>query len=187
MKSKSFYTRAGDHGLTGSLVEGRISKADLKIETLGSVDEVNSALGVARSLCHNEGVCTLVLQIQRELYSLMSEIAASPDHAERFQKITTERVTWLEEQVDEITQKVNVPKEFIVPGDYPSSAAFDLARTTVRRAERRAVQLMDEGGLKNAEILRYLNRLSSLCFILEIYEIQQEGAKGPTYSKSAQG
>lgn len=181
---KSFYTRKGDQGDTGTLTEGRLPKSDIKIDTLGTIDEANAALGLARSLCGAEVVCEVVLQVQRELYRLLSEVAASPENAERFLSITAEKVDWLEKQVDEFTQLIELPKEFIVPGDNPAGAAFDLARTIARRAERRAVQMAQDNMLPNKEILRFLNRLSSLCFVLEVYVVQKSESKPITLAKS---
>ena len=171
-----FYTRRGDEGVTGLLGEQRVPKDDLRIEAFGAVDEANAALGLARSLCHSPEAGPMILQVQRDLYGLMGELASTPENAARFRTIDASRVEWLESQVDSLSHLVKVPKEFIVPGDKVESAFLDLARTVVRRAERRVVSLYQSGGFENAELLRYLNRLSSLCFLLELREIQFSGS-----------
>lgn len=179
----SFYTKSGDDGYTRILGEGRLPKYDLRLDAVGSVDEANSALGLARSFTENLHTKEIILQAQRDLYHLMAEVAATPENAVHFRKIDAVRVTWLEEQTDGIGRNVTVPKEFITPGDFPSAAAIDLARTVVRRAERSVAQLLHQGDVENVELLRYLNRLSSLCYILELAEFQNHVSQGPTLAK----
>lgn len=165
-----FYTAAGDEGYTWLLGEGRVAKEDLRLETLGTLDETNSALGLARAHARSPEGQELLLQVQRDLYGLMAEVGATPENASRFRAITAEKVAWLESQVDALTAIVKIPREFIVPGDTVEGAFMDLARTTVRRAERRISALLHSGGVSNPELLRYINRLSSLCFVLELRE-----------------
>ena len=105
----------------------------------------------------------------------MSEVAATPENADKFKGIDADRVTWLEEQAEIVSNIVVMPKEFILPGDTPSGAALSLARAVVRRAERRVTELFTLKELENPELLRYLNRLSSLCFLLELLENQTAG------------
>ncbi len=165
-----FYTRGGDDGYTGLLGPGRIAKEDARMEALGAVDEANAALGVVRSLARSvEGTDTL-LHIQRDLYGLMAELASPPATAARFRSIDVERVKWLEGQVDALAVLVEVPKEFIIPGDTVEGAFTDMARAVVRRAERRVADLLHRGEISNPELLHYMNRLSSFCFLLELQE-----------------
>jgi len=169
------YTRAGDQGSTGLLGEGRVPKYDLRIEALGALDEATAALGLARaSTCAPQSEA-LILQAQRDLYSLMAEVGATPENAATFRSIDAARVEWLETQTDALGESTPMPREFIIPGENPASAALSLARTVVRRAERRVVELFHQGGLENPHLLAYLNRLSSLCFMLELFENQQGG------------
>jgi len=169
------YTRSGDDGQTGILGEGRLPKYHPRMETLGALDEASAALGLARSLVRSPRTGSLLLETQRDLYALMTEAAATPETASRFQKLKEERVQWLEAQTDALEAEVQLPKEFILPGDSASGAALSLARTVVRRAERRVAELLDSGELDNPVLLHYLNRLSSLCFVLELYENQSAG------------
>jgi len=170
-----FYTRTGDNGNTGQLGEGRLPKYHPRIEALGTLDEASAALGLARSLCQAPQTKPILMDVQRDLYALMAEIAATPENVERFRSLGQPRVDWLESQVESLTESVPLPAEFILPGDSLSSAALSLARTIVRRAERRVAELLDTGEISNQVLLQYLNRLSSLCFVLELLENQVSG------------
>lgn len=184
MSTNRFYTGKGDDGTTGLLGEGRVSKTDARMEALGALDETSAALGLARSLSEDGMTSGLVMRIQRELYQLMAEVAATPENAERFRGIGAENVAWIEEQADRLSAQVDLPREFIVPGDTPLAAAFSLARTVCRRAERRVVALRDAGGLPNPHLLSYLNRLSSFCFVLELHAVQAGGKGIPTFARN---
>lgn len=170
-----FYTRTGDEGSTGLLGEGRVPKFDLRIEALGALDEATAALGLARAMAAAPQIGPLLLDVQRDLYHLMAEVGATPENAEKFRKIDENQVRWLEEQTDALEKMVELPREFILPGETPSSAALALARTVTRRAERRVVELFHARGVSNPALLAYLNRLSSLCFVLELLENQAGG------------
>jgi cob(I)alamin adenosyltransferase len=171
----SFYTRKGDDGYTGLLGEGRLPKYHPRPEAVGAVDEATSALGMARASCRAPQIAPVIIEIQRDLYLLMAELAATPEEAEKFRAIQDERVSWLEGQIDALSRSVSLPKEFILPGDTAGGAALDLARTAVRRAERRVAELHHLKEITNPSLLTYLNRLSSLCFVLELLENQHAG------------
>jgi cob(I)alamin adenosyltransferase len=180
----SFYTTKGDDGTTGLLGEGRVPKYHARMEAVGALDEASAALGLARAQCSAPQTAPILIEVQRDLYKLMAEVAATPENAERFRFIDAARVTWLEEQTDELSSIVEMPKQFILPGDTLGGAALSLARAIVRRAERRVVNLFDDEEVGNADLQRYLNRLSSLCFVLELLENQHAGKK-TTLAKSA--
>jgi cob(I)alamin adenosyltransferase len=165
------YTKTGDDGTSGLLGKGRFPKNHPRFDAIGDVDEANAAFGVARAHSKRKETKEIILSIQRDLYRLMSELASTPDNDERFQYINKDHTTWIEEQISKIGNYVTIPKEFIVPGDTQAGSYLDLARTVVRRAERRICSLFQTGELKNIEILHYINRLSSLCYILELWEI----------------
>jgi cob(I)alamin adenosyltransferase len=171
----SFFTRKGDDGYTGLLGEGRVPKDHPRPEAVGAVDEASSALGLARAACSAPEIAPLVLEVQRHLYLLMAELAATPEEAGKFRAIDAGKVDWLERQIDLVSKQVEVPSEFILPGDSAGGAALDLARTVVRRAERRVAALYHAQEISNPELLNYLNRLSSLCFVLELLENQASG------------
>lgn len=178
-----FYTRGGDDGFSSRLGEGRLPKDDDLFEAIGALDEASAALGLARATCQAQPTQALILAIQRDLYHLMAELSATPENAARFRRIDAARVSWLEEQTDELSAAVTLPGEFIVPGDSTGGAALALARTVVRRAERRVAGMFHSGEVSNPELLRYLNRLSSLCFVLELVENQVAGSPRPTLAK----
>jgi cob(I)alamin adenosyltransferase len=178
-----FYTQTGDDGYTGLLGKGRLAKHAPRMEAIGDLDEATAALGVARAACQLPQTAQLLLIIQRDLYQVMAEVAATPENADRFRTITAERVSWLEAQTDAISAQVSLPSDFILPGDSQSGAALALARTIVRRAERRVARLLHEAELENPQLLRYINRLSSLCFVLEILENGAAGKPSPTLAK----
>jgi len=171
------YTKKGDTGTTGLLFGGdRVSKADLRTDAYGTTDEAVSALGLARASIGSETdrveavLSTLTLRLQRELFVVGAELATHPDRRERLtdgvSRVTAEMVTALEAEIDELETLVEQPKEFVVPGESMTGAALDLARTTVRRAERRAVGLADAGGLTDSQVVPYLNRLADLLFVM---------------------
>jgi cob(I)alamin adenosyltransferase len=167
--------RSGDDGSTGLLGEGRLAKYDPRIETLGVLDEASAALGLARALCKNPQTGALLKDVQHDLYTIMAEVAATPENVQQFRILDPQRVEWLESQADAIAVSAPAPAEFILPGDSLPGAALALARTIVRRAERRTAGLLDSGEIENKLLLQYLNRLSSLCFALELFENAQAG------------
>ena len=168
------YTRKGDEGESSLLFGGRVSKADPRCDAYGSIDEAVSAMGLGKSLSNNQEIKNILLKIQREMFIVGSELATAPSEyhklKQNFSVVTTDMVTALENLIDEITDQVELPPEFIVPGASPGSSAIDIARTLVRKAERRVVTLNSQQKIKNPEILRYLNRLSDLLFILARFE-----------------
>lgn len=172
-----FYTKTGDDGQTGWLSAGRLPKYHPRIETVGAVDEATAALGLARATCAAPEIAPVLIQVQRDLYSLMAELAADKENAARFRQIDAARVQWLETQTDQFAEQVTMPKAFILPGETPGGGALSLARAIVRRAERRVVALFDDAMLENIHLQRYLNRLSSLCFVLELYENAHQGSQ----------
>jgi cob(I)alamin adenosyltransferase len=178
-----FFTGKGDDGYTGLLGEGRVPKYHPRTEAVGAIDEATAALGVARSSSSSPDTREMIMSIQRDLYGLMAEVSATADNAARFRFVDASRVAWLEETTDAISSKVEMPNEFILTGDSPAGALIGLARTIVRRAERRVAELIHNDLIENGELLRYLNRLSSLCFVLELWENQLAGNDLPTQAK----
>jgi len=164
------YTKTGDDGTTGLLYGGRISKADTRTEAYGTTDEAVAALGLARSLSEDPDLAATLLELQRDLFVVGADLATSPRERRKLTAgvslVTGEMTEGLEARIDEEVRARPLPNEFIVPGADPVSAALDLARSTVRRAERRAVELSATEEDVNPEVLRYLNRLSDLLFVL---------------------
>ncbi len=182
-----YFTRKGDDGLTTWIGKGRLKKTDIRMEALGSVDEASGTLGLARSLTASPEIGAILLHVQRDLSGMMGEIAADPADAARFRTIQAEQVAWLEEQADNISQTIEAPRSFVMSGDNPGGGALDMARSVVRRAERRVIELSDSGGFKNPFIIAYLNRLSSLLFVLELLEIRSSGLDAPSQAGKAAG
>lgn len=170
------YTRKGDTGTTGLLFGGaRVSKADLRTDAYGTTDEAVSALGLARAAIGNATDRTdarlekLALRLQRELFVVGAELATHADRRGRLTAgttlVTAEMVSALETEIDALEADHPMPAEFVLPGESMAGAAFDLARTTVRRAERRAVALAAAGELPDSQVVPYLNRLADLLFV----------------------
>ena len=172
--AKSIYTKYGDNGETGLLYGGRVSKADPRTEAYGAIDETVSALGLAKSLSPKERVREALDRLQHELFTVGAELATDPGSRDKLLKhfaiVSSGMTAALERSVDDIAAEIELPREFIIPGGSPASAAIDLARTTLRRAERRAVALYDANELNSPELLRYLNRASDLLFMLARYQ-----------------
>jgi len=170
-----YYTGKGDDGTTGWLGKGRLEKSSLLIEVLGALDEVSSTLGLARSFSKNEAIIDVLLRVQQDLYLIMTEVAAPVGTEEPFARIGQDQVKWLEVKIDSFSEIRTSPGEFILPGDSQVGAFLDIARTTVRRSERRLAELNNQGGLANPSLMRYINRLSSLCFVMELLENSSTG------------
>lgn len=174
-------TGTGDTGYTGLIGEQRVPKYDPRPDTFGTVDEATSALGLARAMTQDPRIKKVIYDIQNELYLLMAELATPPENYEKLGfRMTVEHVRRLEQVEESLKQEVEIPNKFIVPGDTPDGAALDLARTIIRRAERMAVKLLHDGVIANGEVVRYLNRLSDLIFILARYiEVKSTLAQMP--------
>lgn len=179
-----FYTRKGDEGYT-DLLGGRtrVAKYHPQPDAYGTLDEASAALGLARALAQHERTRALIIQVQRDLYLLMAELAFAPGIEQERYHITAEHVARIERETDALAADVPLGRHFILPGDSLGGAALDLARTVVRRAERLVVRLAHEGAFDNPQALAYLNRLSSLLFILARFEDRVAGVT-PTPAKA---
>lgn len=168
--SGSIVTRGGDSGETSLLYGGRVPKDDLHTEAYGALDEAISALGLARASSADAAFASRVLELQRELFTVGAELATGRGERHLLEKhfavVTPAMVDALEGEVHDLEARVPLPKAFVIPGGTVAAAAIDMARTFVRRAERRAVALQRAGELENPEVVRYLNRCSDLLFML---------------------
>jgi cob(I)alamin adenosyltransferase len=161
----SISTTHGDGGET-SLVGGvRVSKASLRVEAYGSVDELNSALGFARSLCEDDALRAIALTVQRELFQVGSALATPPDSAKAPAPVTAEMVDRLTAEVHRLEAIPGILLDWSLPGESALAAAFDVARATCRRAERCVVRLAESGEALPPFVLAYLNRLSDLLWL----------------------
>jgi cob(I)alamin adenosyltransferase len=167
---KSIVTKTGDRGETGLLYGGRVSKTDARTEAYGAVDEAISALGAARALITDRNRHAIVLRIQSELFTVGAELATDAAEYDKLQRhfmvVTPDFTNRIEAEIAALEQEITLPAAFVIPGGTPAAAALDVARTVTRRAERRIVGLQEAGLLKNPEVLRYINRLSDLIFML---------------------
>ncbi len=166
------YTRKGDDGSTSLWYGGRVPKGDLRTEAYGTLDEACSDLGCARALC-GEGEAELagdILSLQNSLFVAGAELATAPEASERLEdgvsRVTGAMTAELEEAIDRYMERVDLPPKFVIPGGNALSAELDVARTVIRRAERRVVAIKVAGELDSDEVLRFLNRASDLCFAM---------------------
>jgi cob(I)alamin adenosyltransferase len=166
------YTKKGDDGTTSLWYGGRVPKTNARTECYGTVDEACSALGVARALCEpsDEEISADILRMQNELFVAGAELATAPEARERLEdgvsRVTAEMVDDLDAVIDRYMDRVELPPKFVIPGGSRLSAALDLARATIRRAERRAVALSEAEDLGGSEVLRYLNRASDAAYAM---------------------
>lgn len=175
-------TTKGDDGTTGLLYGGaRIGKDDPRTEAYGTIDEAIAALGIARANLGIKrrigtlgpsigGLAPLILRVQRELFVVGAELATNPDAWDRLQdgvtRVSEAMVRDLETTLVELEAHIEMPREFVVPGETATSAALELARTILRRAERRAVGLANAGLVPGPHLIPYLNRLADLVWVL---------------------
>jgi len=164
-----YFTGNGDQGSTGTLGKNRIPKSHARIRAVGAIDEASAALGMARSTAGNEDLDQLIQNIQTDLYKIMSQIVLEKPDPEKFPDLPAERVAWLEKTIKQYQDQVQDPKGFILPGNDPGSAVLSLTRAIIRRAEREVVDLDQSALLISKTALPYLNRLSSLIFVLELF------------------
>jgi len=165
------YTRKGDDGTTGLWYGGRVAKSSARPEAYGSVDEAASALGLCRAAARDdEELYADILRVQNELFIAGAELATAPEAEDRLQegitRIDDDMVAALEPMIDRYMDRVELPPKFVISGGTTLSAQLDVARTVIRRAERRVVALMEEGQLASEAPMRYLNRASDLVFAM---------------------
>jgi len=169
------YTRKGDDGTTGLWYGGRRPKADARIEAYGTIDEAGSALGVARSLCRAgheevEEVARDLVDLQRDLFVAGAELAAAPEASGRLEdgvsRVTAAMVDALEPLIDRYMERVDLPPKFVITGGTELSAALDLARAILRRAERRVAALAADEQLASTAVVAYLNRAADLVYAM---------------------
>ncbi len=184
MKKKAFYTGKGDRGDTARLGgQARVQKSDILVEAVGSVDEATSAIGWARSLCCASLLKERLPVVQRHLYRLMSHLSATSEIRENYPGVGEDEVAWLESSIAALEEDLPPLKDFVIPGESQAGAACHVARTVVRRAERRIVALAEEDASLRAPNLAYVNRLSSLMFVAALKEDCLVG-HGPNLAKA---
>ena len=161
----SIATKRGDGGQTGLAGGIRVSKADLRVESYGSVDELNTHLGFARSICQNKEIAAWTEEIQRTLFRVGSALATPPESRKQAPALSQEDVDKLTDLVHKIEATEGILADWSLPGGHPESAAYEVARTVCRRAERCVVRFIESGGVVHPEVLPYLNRLSDVIWL----------------------
>ncbi len=159
------YTKIGDQGKTTFFGCGLIDKNDPRIEFLGAMDELNSAIGVALCFMEDARLKDILNKIQHDLFQVGADVVGSKLSPESVPRVCEEHVLELEAMIDELEAKLGMPTQFILPGGTPSSAFLHLCRAITRRSERVIVSVKDILQI-NPEILRYINRLSDLLYVL---------------------
>ncbi len=160
------YTKKGDDGTTGLIGGTRISKSDLRIESYGTVDELNSYIGWVRDLSTRKEFANTLIEIQDRLFTIGSHLAADPVKSKmKLPSMSDDDITFLEKSIDEIESQLPEMKSFILPGGHPAVSCCHVTRCVCRRAERLVVALNDVDPV-DPVILKYLNRLSDFLFVL---------------------
>ena len=189
----SIATKTGDGGQTALIGGSRVSKAELRIEAYGTIDELNSVLGFARSICTNAEVSAWTFDIQKALFRVGSALADPREAEKSVPTVSAEDVDHLTELVHLIEAKEGILSDWSLPGSHTGAAAFDVARTVCRRAERSIVRLVEQGTIIHSDVLPYVNRLSDVLWLfgrlLELEagvdsRLRDEQHKGARWSKA---
>jgi cob(I)alamin adenosyltransferase len=189
----SIATTTGDSGQTGLAGGVRVSKADLRVESYGSVDELNSFLGFARSICTHPEIAAWTEEIQRTLFRVGGALATAPGREAKAPLVTAEDIAMLTGLVHRIEATQGILSDWSLPGAHTQSAAYEMARTVCRRAERCAVRFMEAGGEVQPTVVAYLNRLSDAIWLFgRLIEVEagvdarlRDDAKaGPEWSRA---
>jgi len=189
----SIATKTGDAGSTALAGGTRVSKADLRVEAYGAVDELNATLGFARSICSDEEIAGWTEQIQKTLFRVGGELASAPEGRKSKQMVLAEDVEHLTGLVYKIEAVEGILADWSLPGAHRESAAYEIARTVCRRAERNSVRLHEAGEPVAPEVLAYLNRLSDLIWLfgrlIELKagvdaQLRDETKQGPKWSRA---
>ncbi|HVF56810.1 MAG TPA: cob(I)yrinic acid a,c-diamide adenosyltransferase [Pyrinomonadaceae bacterium] len=163
----SIATKAGDTGKTGLIGGERVSKADARVEAYGTIDELTSVMGFARSICDDAEVRELTKGIQRELFVVSGSVAnPASNEASPNMYVTPQMVEALSAHVRSIESTEGLLSDWSLPGEHAAAASYDVARTVCRRAERAVVRLAEQGGAVGEHVVPYLNRLSDLLWLL---------------------
>ena len=189
----SIATKGGDTGQTALIGGRRVSKANLRVEAYGTIDELSAQMGFARSICDDKEVHDLTREIQRELFVVSGSIANPEAVKKEPPDVTAEMVERLTAEVHRIEAMEGILSDWSLPGDHAAAAAYDVARTICRRAERSIVRLAEAGEDLSAETLRYINRLSDLLWLMgRLLEmragvdssLRDEKHRGPSWSRA---
>jgi cob(I)alamin adenosyltransferase len=190
----SIATKHGDKGQTALIGGERVSKADLRVEAYGTIDELSSVMGFARSICDDQEINEITKTIQRELFAVSGSVANPRSSEKETPYVTPEMVEALTAHVNGIEALEGILSDWSLPGEHMAAAAYDVARTICRRAERAVVRLTEAGeDIGSPEVISYLNRLSDLLWLfgrlLELRagvesRLRDETHQGPEWSRA---
>lgn len=169
--SMKIYTKTGDAGKTSLIGGTKVLKSEPRIEAYGTVDELNSFMGVIYDHCTDEHARTIVKEIQDRLFTIGSELACDPEKNIKMKipDLHESDVELLEKEMDAMDAELPVMKNFILPGGMPAVSFMHVGRSVCRRAERRCIELQQYDGKVDALIIKYINRLSDYLFMLARY------------------
>ncbi|MEI8279772.1 MAG: cob(I)yrinic acid a,c-diamide adenosyltransferase [Bacteroidota bacterium] len=169
--SFKIYTKTGDKGSTSLIGGVRVPKSHIRIESYGTVDELNSFLGIVNDMCANEKISGWIHEIQDRLFTIGSVLATNPDKDIKMKlpDLHDADVTWLEYCIDEMNEQLPEMRSFILPGGHMAASTCHVARCVCRRAERLCVQMHEQEEYMPELVLQYLNRLSDFLFVLARY------------------
>jgi cob(I)alamin adenosyltransferase len=189
----SIATKAGDKGHTGLIGGARVAKSDPRVEAYGTIDELTAALGFARAICGDDEVGALTKQIQRELFAVSGAVANPNSVQKEPPYVTDAMIEALTAHVNRIETTEGILSDWSLPGEHAPAAAYDVARTICRRAERCVVRLAESGADIPAQAIAYLNRLSDLLWLfsrlLELRagitsRLRDDDHEGPRWSRA---
>ena len=165
------YTKTGDKGETSLIGGVRVSKSHIRIESYGTVDELNSYLGMVNDICGSEKIADIIHEIQDRLFTIGAALATNPDKDVKIKlpDLHESDVKWLEQQIDEMNEVLPEMRSFILPGGNLASSTCHVARCVCRRAERICVAMQEQNEFVPPLIIQYLNRLSDHLFVLARY------------------
>ncbi|MFW5851379.1 MAG: cob(I)yrinic acid a,c-diamide adenosyltransferase [Bacteroidota bacterium] len=159
------YTKTGDAGTTSLLGGTRVSKYHIRLESYGTIDELNAHVGLLRDMIENEDDSAFLAQIQHTLFAICSHLANEDPDTKKTPDFSEKHIKLVEQKIDEYTDALPVLANFIVPGGHPVSSQCHVARTVCRRGERNVIRLSEEASV-NQDVIRFLNRLSDFLFVL---------------------
>jgi cob(I)alamin adenosyltransferase len=192
-RMSSISTRHGDGGVTRLGGGTQISKADARVEAYGAIDELNTMIGVARTVCTDTEINAAIRAIQRELFAVGSAISTKPTSNKPIPTIGKDMIHQLDSLVERFEAEPNILRDWSLPGEFRESAGFDAARAICRRAERAAVRYVSGGGEVQPTVLEYLNRLSDVLWLCaRVIEarngidakLRDEAHPGPPWSRA---
>ncbi len=162
------YTKTGDKGTTSLIGGQRVSKGHVRIESYGTIDELNSCLGLLQDWIEDEEIKEWIWEIQDRLFTIGSALATDPgkDLRMKLPDLREEDISWLEARIDQMNERLPEMRSFVLPGGHPASSTAHIARCICRRGERTCVAMVDQGEVVPPLIIPYLNRLSDFLFVL---------------------